>query len=452
MASSETAPVAATIAEFIARVRPGDLPASVQHEAKRSLLNFIGSAIGTGRNPVLSDIIGVVEPFAGPRTATLLGRRTRLDPLAAAFVNAIAGNTLAYDDTHLATVIHPTAPVAPPSLALAETKEQSGQDMLTAFALGAEIECRIGNSVMPGHYARGWHITATCGVFGSAVAASHLLALPPAQIANALGIAASSSAGIVENLPTGAKNVGVGNAARGGLFAAMFAAKGFDGAPRAIEGPLGWARAAGDTPKLDEITGGLGSRWELLKNTYKPYACGIVMHAIIDAAIELNERHAIDPATIASVTVAGDALLMARGDRPVNNVRDARISNAHCAACGFLWGRAGIPQFADACVNAPEAVALRAKVRSVRDDRLPVGAARVTVRLADGAEHETTVIHPQGSMEKPLSDAMLEEKVREMAELAGTGLDPRRIAGAVWELDRASSVATLLAATVPRGA
>ncbi len=450
MTASETEPVASTIADFVAGVRPGELPVNVVHEAKRSLLNFIGCAVGIGRNPVMADIIAVLEPFSGPGTATLMGRSERLDPLTAAFVNAVAGNTLAFDDTHLATVIHPTAPVAPAALAMAETRGLSGAQVLTAFALGAEFECRIGNAVMPEHYARGWHITATCGVFGSAVATSHLLGLTRQQIANALGIAASSAAGVVENLPTGAKNVGVGNAARGGIVAALFAEKGFDGAPRAIEGPLGWAKAAGHAAKIDEIVGGLGTRWELLANTYKAYACGIVMHSIIDACIELKQSHAIDPAAVVSVIIAGDALLMARGDRVVNNVRDARISNAHCAACGFLWGSAGIADFAQGKVMAPEAVAFRSKVRCERDDRLPVGAARVSVRMADGREYQTTVLHPQGSLEKPLPDAAIEVKVRDLVALAGTGLDASRISDGVWTLDRAAGIAPLLAATVPR--
>ena len=442
-------PIAGVIAEWVAGLRPQDLPDNVMHEAKRSLLNFIACAIGSANNPVLDDIVGVAEPYSGPATASLLGRAKRLDPLWAAFVNAIAGNTLAYDDTHLATVIHPTAPVAPPALALAETHGFSGAQVLAAIALGAEIECRIGNAVMPGHYGRGWHITATCGVFGSAVASSYLLGLKPGQIANALGIAASSSAGIVENLPTGAKNVGVGNAARGGLVAALFAAKGFDGAPRAIEGPLGWARAAGDTPKLEEITSGLGTRWEFLKNTYKPYACGIVMHALIDACLDIKEYHHVDPAAIAAVTIAGDALLMARGDRVVGNVRDARISNAHCAAAAFLWGRAGMPEFDAAHVMSPEAQAFRAKVKCERDDTLPVGSARVTVRLIDGRSHSATVVHALGSLERPLSDATLEAKAHEMTALAATGIDTRRFIDAVWNLDRAPNVAALLAAVVP---
>ena len=452
MTTQSQSPAAATIGAFVAGIRSGGLPGPIAHEAKRSLLNFFGGAISVAQLPVIDTAVSVLDEYSGPRRATLIGRHERLDPLSAAFVNCITANLLDYDDTHLRTVIHPTAPVAPPVLALAEARGLSGAAVLAAFALGAEIECRIGNMVTGTHYARGWHITSTCGVFGSAVASAHLLGLSATQIAHALGIAASQAAGIVENLPTEAKNVGMGNAARNGLFAALLAAKGYDAAPRAIEGKLGWAQAAGDTPKLDELVGELGTRWELTKNTYKPYPAGIVMHAVIDAGLELRAKHAIDPGAIASVTVSGEALLMARGDRIVNNHRDTRVSIHHAAATALLWGRAGIPEFSDPKAMSAVAVAFRAKVHAVRDDSLPVGAARMVVRMANGAEHQTTVLHARGSFEKPLSDADIEAKVRELAAHAGSGIDANPIIAGVWGLDQAPGVGQLMAAAATRKA
>ncbi len=443
-------PAAATIGAFAAGIRPGGLPDAIAHEAKRSILNFFAGAISVAQQPVIETAVGVLDEFSGPRTATLIGRSERMDPLSASFVNCITANLLDYDDTHLRTVIHPTAPVAPPVLALAEARGLSGAAVLTAFALGAEIECRIGNMVTGTHYARGWHITSTCGVFGSAVASAHLLGLSATQIAHALGIAASQAAGIVENLPTEAKNVGMGNAARNGLFAALLAAKGYDAAPRAIEGKLGWAQAAGDTPDLEALVGELGSRWELAKNTYKPYPAGIVMHAVIDAGLELRAKHGINPGAISSVTVRGDALLMARGDRIIANHRDTRVSIHHAAATALLWGRGGIPEFSDPKAMSSEAVAFRAKVEAVRDDSLPRGAARMVVRMANGAEYQTTVLHARGSFEKPLTDGDLEAKLRELVEHAGTGLDAGAIIAGVRGLDRNPGVADLMAVAATR--
>jgi 2-methylcitrate dehydratase PrpD len=441
---------ALAIAQFATAIGPGGLPPAVAHEAKRSLLNFVGGAIGVAYAPAVEAAVRVHKPFSGSHTSTLIGRHERLDPLSASFINAVAANLLDYDDTHLRTVIHPTAPVAPPALALAETRGLPGAAMLTAFALGAELECRLGNMVTGGHYARGWHITATCGVFGAALASALLMKLSAQQVAHALGIAASQSAGLVENLPTGAKNVGVGNSARNGLFAALFAEQGYDAADEAIEGRHGWARAAGDEPRLDELLGGLGSRWELLRNTYKPYPCGIVMHSVIDACLELRDRLRLDPASIVSATVSGDALLLARGDRVVRNERDARVSIHHSAAAAFLWGRAGVQEFAEAKAMSPEAIAFRAKVRAARDDTMRQGGCRVVVRLADGSEHAETVLAARGSIEKPLTDADLEAKLSELVALAGRGLEAVRIADAIWRIDSAGDISALLGATVAR--
>ncbi len=449
-AAATTPPASRQIADFVTGTAPGALPSEVLHEAKRSLLNFVGGAVGVAYSPVVETAVRVLEPFSGPRTHTLIGRHERLDPLSTSFINAVSANLLDYDDTHLRTVIHPTAPVAPVALALAETRPLTGAQVVTAFALGAEIECRIGNMVTGGHYARGWHITSTCGVYGAAVAAGYLLGLSPEKLAHALGIAASQSAGIVENLPTEAKNVGMGNAARGGLLAALFAEAGYDSAPRAIDGPLGWARAAGDEPQLDELIGGLGTRWELLKNTYKPYPAGIVMHSIIDACLDLKSRHKIEASEIASVTVSGDALLLARGDRVVRNERDARVSIHHSVAAPFLWGAFGVRELDRERVMSVEAVALRAKVNGERDDTIPQGGSRVLVRLVDGTIHEATVLHARGSIEMPMTDTEIENKVRTLVALAGTGLDAEKMIAGVWGLDAAPGVMALMAATVAR--
>ena len=411
------------------------LPEALHNEARRSLLNCIGCALGVAYAPPVQTALDFASEFSGPRRATVIGRRERLDPLGASFVNAIAANLLDYDDTHLRTVIHPSAPVAPPVLALAETRGCTGAELLHAFILGAEIECRLGNMVSPGHYARGWHITSTCGVFGAAVAAAKLLGLNAAQIWHALGIAASQSAGLVENLPSAAKNVSVGNAARNGLFAALLAQRGYEAAPAAIEGPLGWARAAGDEPVLEEAVGELGQRWEMLRNTYKPYPCGIVMHAVIDACLALRSEFHFAHDRISAVTVFGDALMLARGDRAVHNARDARVSIHHCAAVALLLGCADVAAFEDETVRRADVAALRGCTRAQLDPTLSTGAARVVIETKDGQRAETCVLHARGSAERPLADADIEAKLRSLADRGNSDCDAEAIIAQVWALD-----------------
>lgn len=438
-----TAPQA--LGQFVAGSDWRNIPEALRHEAKRSLLNHIGCALGTARDPAVLAALRVMRGLSSTPAATVFGQATRLDAMGAAFVNAVASNLLDYDDTHLDTVIHPAAPVAPPIFALAEQRGLGGAAVLHAFLLGGEVACRLGNAVSPGHYARGWHITSTCGAFGAAAGCARLLGLSAGQVAHAIGIASSEAAGTVENLPHAAKNVSVGNAARQGILAALFAAEGYDAAPAAIEGPLGWARATGDVADMAAITEGLGTRWEIGRNTYKPYPAGIVFHAVIDACLELRARLDAAPEAIVAVTVAGDALLLARGDRVVRNARDSRVSIHHSAALGLLRGHAGVADFEQPAVEDPALAAFRAKVTAVLDPALPRGAARVTVGLADGREEETTVFTPRGSEAKPLTDAELEAKYHENAALGGCADRAAAQIKAIWGLEAAPDLGRLMA-------
>jgi 2-methylcitrate dehydratase PrpD len=433
----------AILGNFVAAATWPDVAAQ-SHEAKRSILNFFATAVGSAFDPAVTSALRTLSSFSGAATSAIIGRPERFDALAAAFINAVSANLLDFDDTHLETIIHPTAPVAAPVLALAEARGICGCDVLTAFILGVEVECRIGNAVSPAHYARGWHITSTCGVFGAAAACARLLGLPADGIKNAIGLAASQSAGVVENLPTPARNVSVGNAARNGLFAALLAAEGYSASARAIEGPLGWARAMGDEPDLGRLLAGLGQSWEIAKNTYKPYPAGIVFHAVIDACFKLRARLDQRLGEIASVTVQGSALFLARGDRPVHNERDARVSIHHCVACGLLLGEAGVSEFSTAMVFRPDIVALRQKVRAQLDASLREGAARVSILLASGEILSETVMDARGSLADPLSDLDIEAKLLDGSRLSGTAWNVNVIIEEVWRLDEVADLSRLM--------
>ena len=436
--------VSEALGRFVADSAWADLDAGPRHEAKRALLNFFGCALGVADDPAVATAVSVMGQFSGSPQLTVIGRPERLDAMGAAFVNALAANLIDYDDTHLNTVIHPTAPVAPAPLALAEQHGFSGASLLHAFILGAEVECRIGNAVSPGHYARGWHITSTCGVFGAAVACGKLLGLTAEQLAAAIGIAASQSAGLVENLATAGKNVGVGNAARNGLLAALLARAGYTAAPTALEGALGWARAMGDTPVLAAITEGLGARWEFGANTYKPYPAGIVFHAVIDACLELRERLGVAPDDLRSVTVRGDQLLLDRGDRTVANPRDARVSIHHCAAVALAHGKASVAEFEWPAVTDPTIAALRQRVRAECDPSLPTGGAVVTAETRDGRRMSVRIDAARGSLTRPLSDRDLEAKFRDNAGRTGHRTNARTIIAAVWAIEQATSLQPLM--------
>ncbi len=280
----------------------------------------------------------------------------------------MSSNLLDFDDTHLRTVIHPTAPVAPALLAMAERRRVTGAQLLHAFILGVEIECRIGNSISPWHYRHGFHVTSTCGVFGSAAATAKLLGLDARRTAWALGNAATQASGLVESLPAMSKSINIGSAARNGMIAAFLAERDFEAAEFAIEGRFGFTRVMGEKPNLAEITKRLGETWELMQNAYKPYPTGVVLHPVIDACLELRSEHEIRPADIEHIAVRGSPLLRERADRPApRGGGEASVSIHHCSAVAFIHGAAGVRQFTDEAVAQPAVLELRARVAMTED-------------------------------------------------------------------------------------
>jgi 2-methylcitrate dehydratase PrpD len=439
------------LAKFVVDARVEDMPPALAHEAKRSLLNFFACALAGNSDDTLNKAVAVVSRFTGAREATVIGRRDRLDILNAAFLNAASANVFDFDDTHLRTAIHPTSPVAPALFAWAERTPVAGASLLHAFALGVEVECRIGNAVSPWHYNHGWHITSTCGVFGAAVAIGKLIDLDEAQMVWALGNAAVQSSGLVEGLGVMAKSVSVGNAARNGIVAALLAREGFTGPAQPLEGRFGFANVMGSAPNVGALTDGLGSTWELMQNAYKPYPCGVVLHPVIDACLMLRSEQTLNASEIAKVTVRGNPLLRVRADRnaPATG-RLAQVSVQHSVAVAFIDGCAGLRQYTDARVKDAGVLALGALVEIADDPSVPVEAAHVAIQLRDGRTYTKHVPHALGSMGRPMSDADLQQKCRDLAAVGAPHCDVAGLIDAVWNL-HATDAARPLRFTLPRG-
>jgi 2-methylcitrate dehydratase PrpD len=443
------------LAEFVAGSQWRDIPPAVRREGIRGLLNYLGCALGGSGDEAIALAIRVLAPSFGPPQAGIIGRTERCDVLNAAFLNAASANVLEYDDTHLPTVMHPAAPVAPGLFALAEARGASGVELAHAFILGVEVSCRVGNGLMPHHYRRGAHITATCGIFGAAAAAGKLLGLDSVRMNWALGHAATQSAGLVESLGSMSKSIGVGNSARNGLAGALFAEAGFTAAEHAIEGKYGFAAVASDTVDLGKITDGLGERWEILANAYKPYPCGVVLFPVIDACLELRQRLTVPPNQnigdrIAQIIVRGHPLLRERTDRPdAADGRSAKVSLQHSVAIALLQGAAGIAQFTDAAVGNPAVQALRAKVTAEDDASIPVEAAFVEVRLTDGSRISKQVKDGRGTPGRPMSDIELDAKVSECVAFGAPFVDAPVLIAAIRDLETLRDAAHIMRMTAP---
>jgi 2-methylcitrate dehydratase PrpD len=435
-------PVTPLLAGFAAGQSWQDIPAQVRHQGKRALLNILATTFAGCREPAVETALAVMTPFSGPATSSLIGRGGRRDAALAACINAMAANIHDYDDTHPATIIHPTAPVAPALFALAETRPCSGEEFLRAFLIGAEITCRIGNAVSPGHYAKGWHITATCGVFGAAAGTAALIGLDRAGIAAALANAAVQAAGMVEALGTMSKSLGVGNAARGGLLAALLAERGFDGPPEMLGGSRGYLALTTETPGPEALTRDLGQVWTFATNTYKPYPVGVVLNPVIDAALEIARRPGFRADAVTLVELTGHPLLQARADRPeVATGRESQVSAQHAIAIAWARGHAGLDEFNDEAVA--ETAKGRPQIRFTDDPACDAASVCMTVRMRDGTVVSANIAAARGTERNPLSDADLERKLATLAARSGYPGSVAALTEAVWSLDRAPDASAL---------
>ena len=423
--------VTRTLARYIVGAKYDDLPLKVRKEGVRTLFNWVGVAIGGSHHETVDIAVSALAPFSGPPQANLLGRRERFDVMNAAFLNGVSSHIFDYDDTHLKTIIHPAGPVASAILALAEMQRVNGKDFLNALVLGVETECRIGNAVYPNHYDVGWHITGTAGVFGAAAAVGKLMGLNEQQMIWALGLAASQPVGLRESFGSMNKSFNPGRAASNGLFAAILASKNFTSSDRMIEAKRGWANTLSTKQDYAQITDGLGQHYEAALNTYKPFACGIVMHPAIDAAIQLRNENRLTPDQIARVELKVNPLVLElTGKKTPRDGLEGKFSIYHATAVALVEGAGGEKQFSDRAVRDPVIVDLRGKVVPIVDPAIKPEQVDMTIVLKDGRSLHKYIEHAIGSLEVPMSDQALEKKFADLAD----GIIPAQQARHVMDL------------------
>ena len=416
---TDTAGGTRLLARYVANSRVGDLPPPVVHEAIRALVNWSGCTIGGAGHESVDIALASLSPFAGPAQAALLGRPERTDILLAALIDGIASHVLDFDDTHPDVLVHPSGPVAAALLPLAELRASSGAELINAFVAGVEVECRIARAVMPTHYEVGWHITGTAGVIGAAAACARLLGLDEDRTLHALGNAATQAAGLREMFGSMCKSFHVGRAAQNGLTAALLAERGFTSSETALEGVRGFIQVLSTSANPAALTAGLGDDYDLLRNTYKPYACGLVIHPSLDGCIQLRERHGLRGPEIESIELVVHPLaLELTGKKAPRSGLEGKFSVFHGAAVAIIDGAGGEAQFSDSRVASAEVVELRDKVQARVDSSLDKAQASVTVVRKDGVRHELRVEHCAGSLQRPLSDPELDAKFLALSEPA----------------------------------
>lgn len=427
--------IVAALAEFAAAGRDG-LPPQVIADVTGRVLDTFGNCLAA------QELTDPAEPheavrrmaarWGGAGESAVLGHRLPLPAPAAALVNGTLAHALDFDDTHLPSVLHPSASVVPAALAVAEAVGASGLALCQAVAVGNEITNRLGMaSYLPElrnslFFEKGWHATSICGTVGAAAGAALLLGLDAAGIAHAMGIAASMGAGVIEANRTGGtvKRVHCGWAAHAGVIAATMAAEGVTGPPTVFEGRFGFFQAFLDG-RYDRaaITDGLGERWELLRTVYKPYPSNHFTHPGIDAALALRAQ-GLRPEDVAEIELGvAAAPLRTIGEPYEEKVRPrtpyhAKFSGPYTVASALVGGGGlglHLDDFTEAAFRDERRLALAAKVRVVADEQCTeefpnAFSAVLRVRTVGGELLEHRVHSSRGGPEHPLSLDELETK------------------------------------------
>lgn len=405
------------LAAFATGSRFAALPNSVRTEAARAFLNWMGCVLGGCRDPAVEIAVATVADAGGSPQASIIGHGRRADVASAAFVNCLSSTVLSFDDTHLATVTHPTGPVAAALFAFSEKHAISGEDFVTALALGIEIECRMSNVLLlpPARANVGLFVTGITGPIGAAAALGRLLQLDEQQMTAAIGLAAAQASGFRGTHGAMAAFMIPAHAARSGVSAAMLALKGFSSTENVLEAPKGFVDVFGSGGDLDRAVDGLGRHFELFSNAYKPYPSGIVVHPAIDACLEIAEQIP-NEAALASVTLKVHPLALELCSRraPKTPV-EAQISLFHWAAACLVERAAGLAQLRQDCIDDPAVAALRARIAAVADPALARDEAIAEVTLTNGVSLRSHVPHARGSIARPLTDDELDAKFKAQA-------------------------------------
>lgn len=456
-----TTPISRLLAETLATTTYNTLPAAVIIDAKRTVLDWLGSALAGALEPPARMAQAVVATLGKAEDATVFGAG-RSSAAGAALANGVASHILELDDVHKGSTLHGAAPIIPAALAVAEREGADGRAFLLAVVLGYEAALRIGEAVNPSHY-RFWHPTGTAATFGAAVAAGSLLRLTPAQMLDALGSAGTQAAGLWEFNADGAmsKALHPGKAAMNGVLAADLAQQGFTGATRILEGERGFFRAMSSAYDPTRVTAGLGEQWKISENCYKLYACCGHTHTAIDTALDMRTElgwqgdEALAQVAALHMETYGPGYEIVKEHNP-RTPYQAKFSLAYVTAAALLEGWVGLEQFTpvrfgvDGVVE-PKLAALLPRIQITVSEGLSAHypaawPARLTLTLANGSVLQGGGDYPRGNPENPVTTAGLEEKFRSLVTPRYDAALGERAIGFVQGVEQVTNMATALRA------
>jgi 2-methylcitrate dehydratase PrpD len=423
------------VAKFVVNTGYDAIPPEVVELGKKSILDGLGLALAGSRAETGPLCIKYLDTLGAPQGgSTIIGTSRKTAPQFAALVNGISIHADDFDDTQLAAakdrvyglLVHPTVPVLPAVLALGEQRKISGKDLLLAYHLGVEVECKIAEAIAPRHYEDGFHSTGTCGPFGSAAACAKLLRLDLQKTLNAFGIAGSQSAGLRENFGTMTKPFQAGHAAESGLQSVQLADIGWTAATQILEAQRGFYHAAGGSFDPAAILGKLGAPWCFADPgiSLKPYPSGSLSHPAMTEMMRLIELHDIRPAQVKQVDVgANHAMTQALLHHRPQTGLEAKFSMEFCMAILLLRRKAGLTEFTNRVVQGADVQEMIAKVRYYVDPEAEAAGfdkmtSIIKITLKSGKTISGRANFGKGSPADPMTFEEAAVKFRGCAEYA----------------------------------
>jgi 2-methylcitrate dehydratase PrpD len=450
------------VASYVAKTRYGHIPVDVIRLAQGFVLDGLGVALAGQTEEGTRIILNHIRRMGGREEVSILGTAYKLPASQAALVNGVSAHAMDYDDTQLSTskesvyglLTHPTTPVLNAALAIGERARISGADLLLAYIIGVEVECRIADAISPRHYQSGFHSTATMGGLGAAMAAGKILGLNEESLCRALGMAATMASGLRENFGTMTKPLQAGRAAENGVTAALLAQAGHTAAPNILEARRGFFNAMAGGYDESKISGRLGKPYFMQEPgiSIKPYPSGSLSHPAQDLILDLAKEHDLDADDIESIWVGTNSNVPNALIYPMpKTALEGKFSIPFCMAIGVLERKAGIAQFTDKKVRERRVVELMKRVTLDVDDEMEsLGydqvRSKIRIKLKDGKIIEGRADFARGHPQKPMSWAELSEKFRDCAALVLSRKSAEEVIRLVGRLPELRSLRPLLRA------
>lgn len=434
------------LAEFAADPAYDALGPDVVHAVRRAIADSIAVSVAGAGNPAMTAAIAAVGRLGGAGTSRVIGTDLAVDAYSATLLNGMAAHVLDWDDTILPTRAHLSAALLPPMLALGEARAWALADVTPAFAIGFELQSRLNRAVYPSVHLRGWQGTGIVGAIGTAAAIGRLLGSGPAKIAHGMGIGATGAAGLIATFGSMSKALNIGRAGANGLQSALLADAGFTSHADMI-GEGQFLEMYDDAPRAGVLTEGLGTRWSILDNGYKPYPCGFVAHAMIDAVRDLRDRRE-DRGDLVSLhlDVSTESMHLMGNRNPTNGL-EAKFSLLYDAAVAWVEGNVTPAAFEQAAVGDPRYRDVMTKTRIIGSDAVRQQEARGVATFSDGSIATVSVENARGTPARPLTDDDLLDKWDTCFGMAG--LAPGTLGRRILSGDDVSIAQIMTSITVP---